>query len=133
MKLKLLFLTAFACLLGTAALACTDPGNENGNKKSDISGGVVDADTKKPLGNVLVSAYSANKKEKVVQTDNHGNFSFDDLKSGTYKLVFEKDGYRKVTKEKVLIRSDEGCQLNVELDELGGMHIMPGLLFTDYE
>jgi hypothetical protein len=133
MKFKLLFLTALATLLGTAALACTDPGDENGNKKTDISGGVVHADTKKPLGNVIISAYSANKKEKVVQTDSHGNFSFDDLKSGTYKLVFEKEGFRKVTREKVLIRSDEGCQVNVELDELGGMLIMPGLLFTEYE
>ena len=116
------------------AKAGINPPNEDVNsKKTDIVGGVINADTKKPLGNVSVAAYSANKKERVVYTDGNGNFSFNDLKPGTYKLVFEKDGFRKITKEKVLIRSDEGCQINVELDEIGGVQIMPGLLFTDFE
>ena len=73
------------------------------------------------------------KKEKTVLTDNNGNYSFNDLKPGTYKLVFEKDGFKRVTKDKVIIRSDEGCQLNIEMDENDAFQILPGLLFTDFE
>jgi|SRR5215213_4543914 len=130
MKLKLLLLTiAFSA---TAIIARANNDTE-GNKKNDIAGGVIHSDTKKPLGNVNVIAYSSSKKEKTVQTDGNGNYSFSDLKPGTYKLVFEKDGYKKVTKDKVVIRSDEGCQLNVEMDENDNFQILPGLLFTDFD
>src|SRR5215204_5889553 len=116
MKLKLLLLTiAFSA---TAIIARANNDTE-GNKKNDIAGGVI--------------AYSSSKKEKTVQTDGNGNYSFSDLKPGTYKLVFEKDGYKKVTKDKVVIRSDEGCQLNVEMDENDNFQILPGLLFTDFD
>jgi len=135
MKLKLLLLTAlFSATSMLARANNTDPGTgEENNKKTDIAGGVLHADSKKPIGNVSVTAYSANKKEKVVVTDASGNYSFTELKPGTYKLVFEKTGYKKVTREKVLIRSDEGCQVNVEMDEEEDFLIMPGQFFTDFD
>jgi hypothetical protein len=107
----------------------TDPTAEE-NKKADIAGGVLHTDTKKPLSNVSVTAYSATKKEKVVYTDAKGYYSFDELKGGTYRLVFEKDGYKKVTREKVTIRPDEGCQLNVEMHEEKEFEILPGSFFN---
>ena len=66
-------------------------------------------------------------------TDASGNYAFSELKPGTYKLVFEKTGYKKVTKDKVTIRPDEGCQLNVEMDEEEEFHIVPGQLFSDFD
>lgn len=98
-------------------------------RKTDIAGGVVHADTKKPLNNVMVTAYSATKKEKVVYTDANGNYSFSELKAGTYKLVFEKEGLRKVTREKVTIRPEEGCMLNVEMDDDDEFLIVPNSIF----
>jgi hypothetical protein len=136
MKLKSLLVTIVFCAAAIFARANTSPGAPGAgeeNKKNDIAGGVIHADTKKPLLNVSVTAYSANKKEKVVITDANGYYSFCELKSGTYKLVFEKTGYKKVTKEKVTIRSDEGCQLNIEMDEEEGFLIMPGQLFSDFD
>lgn len=97
--------------------------------KSDISGGVISSETRKPLHNVNVTAYSNSKKEKSVVTDNNGMYSFNDLKPGTYKLVFEKNGYRKITREKVVIRTDEGCLLSVELEEEEDFQLMPGQFF----
>jgi len=90
MKLKTLLVTVLFSAAALCARANTSPGagEENENKKNDIAGGVIHADTKKPLLNVSVTAYSANKKEKVVITDANGNYSFCELKSGTYKLVF---------------------------------------------
>jgi hypothetical protein len=132
MKFKLFFLTLL--LTATAFIARANegsPGTPNGEetKKNDIAGGVIHQDTKKPLSNVSVTAYSTTKKEKVVLTDASGNYAFTELKPGTYRLVFEKDGFKKVTKDKVIIRSDEGCQLNIEMDEADDFRIVPGVIF----
>ncbi len=134
MKLRLLLLTlVFSATAFIARANNADPyGICNGgeeNKKSDIAGGVVHADTKKPLGNVSVTAYASAKKEKVVYTDANGNYSFNELKAGTYKLVFEKDGFKKVTKDKVTIRQDEGTQLNIEMDKEEELRLLPGSFF----
>ena len=131
MNSKLFFLTVVLTATAfTASANNTDPNNGEESKKTDITGGVVNVDTKKPLSNVSVTAYSAAKKEKVVYTDANGNYSFDELRAGTYRLVFEKAGYKKITKEKVLLRPDEGCQLNVEMDNEDEMQILPGSLFN---
>lgn len=131
MKFRLLFLTLLFAAVGMTAKAnnTNPPGAGEENKKTDIAGGVVHADTKKPLSNVTVTAYSSTKKEKVVLTDANGNYSFSELKAGTYKLVFEKDGLKKVTKDKVTIRPDEGCQLNIEMDDEENFQIIPGTIF----
>jgi hypothetical protein len=89
MKYKLFFLTLFAAASFVARANSTDPTAE-GNKKADIAGGVLHTDTKKPLSNVSVTVYSTTKKEKVAYTDAHGYYSFNELKGGTYRLVFEK-------------------------------------------
>jgi hypothetical protein len=129
MKYKLFFLTLFAAASFVARANSTDPTAE-GNKKADIAGGVLHTDTKKPLSNVSVTVYSTTKKEKVAYTDAHGYYSFNELKGGTYRLVFEKDGYKKVTREKVTIRPDEGAQLNVEMHEDKEFQILPGSFFS---
>jgi uncharacterized surface anchored protein len=136
MKIKLLLLTIVFSAAAFIASANNGPGTGNGteSKNTDIEGGVVNADTKKPLANVVITAYVNSKKEKSITTNNNGAYNFDDLKPGTYKLVFEKSGYKKVTKEKVLIHSDEGCRLNVEMDEELEFQIMPGqLIFSDFD
>ena len=132
MKYKLFFLTIiFTATAFIARANTTDPFYTNGEetKKTDIAGGVIHTDTKKPLSNVSVTAYSSTKKEKVVYTDANGYYSFDELKAGTYRLVFEKEGFKKVIKEKVLIHPDEGCQLNIEMDEEKEFRILPGSFF----
>jgi hypothetical protein len=78
---------------------------------------------------VAVTVFSSARKEKVVYTDVNGSYTFTDLKAGTYTLVFEKDGLKKVTKNKVNIRPDEGCQLNIEMDDEEEFRILPGSLF----
>jgi hypothetical protein len=131
MKLKLLLLTCFfsaTALMATANNGDTPPNNGE-TKKNDIIGGIVDGENKKPVSNVSVTAYNASKKEKTIVADNHGNYSFDDLKPGTYKFVFEKTGYKKVTKEKVVVKADDGTQLNVEMFKEDDFEFVPQLLF----
>jgi hypothetical protein len=109
-----------------------DPGTGKG-KKDELNGVVLNSDSKKPLKDVTVTAYLVSKKEKMVLTDEEGGFAFDELKPGTYKFVFEKAGFKKVTKEKVVVKTDEGFQLNIEMIENGGVDIMPAPFhFSDF-
>jgi hypothetical protein len=88
------------------------------------------------LKDVTVTAYLVSKKEKMVMTDDAGSFAFDELKPGTYKFVFEKSGFKKVTKEKIVVKTDEGFQLNIEMIEntSTGYDIMPSPFhFSDFK
>ena len=133
MMLRSLFFTILLSATACVAKANATPGTGEESKKTDIAGGVIHSETRKPISNVSVVAYVANKREKVVTTDIHGNYSFSDLRPGTYKLVFEKDGFKKLVKDKVQIRGDEEFQLNVEMNEVESFLMMPGLIFTDLQ
>jgi hypothetical protein len=128
MKYKLFLLTSLAVLASFLASASDAPPGigENDAKKNDVVGGVYHNDSKKPLDNVSVTAYSASKKEKVVITDANGNYSFADLKPGTYKFVFEKGGFKKVTREKTISKVDEAHQLNINMEAHSAFEFMPG-------
>lgn len=109
-----------------------DPAAEKG-KKNDLAGVILHGESKKPLKDVVVTAYLVSKKEKAVQTDETGNYGFEELKPGTYKFVFEKSGYKRVTKEKVVVKTDEGFQLNIEMIESKDFNLVPSpLLFADF-
>ena len=73
----------------------------------------------------IILSIVVSRKEKVEITDDDGGFSFDELKPGIYKFVFEKAGFRKITKEKVVIKTDEAFQLNIEMIENSDYDIMP--------
>ena len=120
MKPKFLLLISLFVLGSLIAKANTDPG-----KKDDIMGSVIGAEGKKPLKDVCITAYLCSKKEKVVITDGTGAYSFDDLKPGVYKFVFEKDGYKKVIREKVTVKVDEGFQLDIEMLQDNATDVMP--------
>lgn len=135
MRKKLFLLCCIALGITFGAKANTTPGHgEESSKKSDIAGGVYHSESKKPLVSVIVTAYAGNKKEKVVLTDSNGNYSFDELKPGTYTFVFQKDGYKKVTRARTINRIDEGVQVNVVLEEHNSFDFMPGPShFFDFE
>ncbi|MBL7763273.1 MAG: carboxypeptidase regulatory-like domain-containing protein [Chitinophagaceae bacterium] len=128
MKSKLLLLTIIT-LLGFGIVAHAEgtfkvspPGD---NKKNDINGAVSASENKKPVKEVNVTAYLLSKKEKSVLTDESGNYAFDDLKPGTYKFVFEKIGFKKVVKDKVIIKTDEAFQMNIEMVESHDFELVP--------
>lgn len=124
MRQKIILL--ILCLSGMALVKAdaADPGM-NPNRKDDLTGIVMNSENKKPLKDVNVTAYSTVKKEKVAITDESGNFSFDELKPGTYKFIFEKSGFRKVTKEKVVIKQDDPVDMYVEMSENSELDLKP--------
>jgi hypothetical protein len=124
--MKSKFFMMAACLLGFAtANAAGDNNGPGDGKKDELNGIVVHSDTRKPMKDESVTAYLVSKKEKIVITDDGGGFAFDELKPGIYKFVFEKAGYKKITKEKVVIKTDEAFQLNIEMIETNDFEIMP--------
>ena len=58
-------------------------------------------------------------------TEGAQGISFDELKPGVYKFVFEKTGFKKVTREKVVIKTDETFQIQIEMIEMGDYEILP--------
>jgi hypothetical protein len=127
MKSKLLLLTIVA-VLGYSISHATGTGKDpspGDNKKNDINGAVSTSENKKPVKEVNVTAYLLSKKEKSVITDDNGNYAFDDLKPGTYKFVFEKIGFKKVVKDKVIIKTDEAFQMNIEMVESHDFELVP--------
>ncbi len=115
-KIVYLFLLVFITA-GAASAGITPPGElEYKNIKTDLGGMVVDAETGKPIKNVSISVMTSGKKEKVANTDKDGVYSCDNFKPGSYKLVFEKTGYKKVTKDKVLIKPDGSLTVNITMD-----------------
>lgn len=114
----------------------TIPGNpsERDTRNDEINGVVLHSENKRPLRDVSITAYSnSTKKEKTIQTDESGTYFFDELKPGTYKFVFEKTGYKKQVKDKVVIKTNEAFQLNIEMIESHMIEIMPSPLhFSDF-
>ncbi len=118
------FLLLVISLLGFVAANARNGGPGEG-KKDELNGIVIHSESKKPLKDVCVTAILVSKKEKVVITDEEGSFAFDELKPGTYKFIFEKAGFKKITKEKIVIKTDEAFQLNIEMIESNDFEIMP--------
>ncbi|MBK7559940.1 MAG: carboxypeptidase regulatory-like domain-containing protein [Chitinophagaceae bacterium] len=125
MKQKFFLLAISLMGLTVAKAKDMGPVHPGDGKKDDLNGTVIHAETKKPLKAVMVTAYLVSKKEKIELTDEDGGFAFDELKPGTYKFVFEKAGFRRITKEKVVIKTDEAFQLNIEMIENSDYEIMP--------
>jgi len=118
--------------LGFAVAKASDGGPGDG-KKDEVNGVVLHSETKKPLKDVSVTAILISKKEKVVLTEEDGEYAFDELKPGTYKFIFEKSGFKKITKEKVVIKTNEAFQLNIEMIESNDFEIMPSPFhFSDF-
>jgi hypothetical protein len=126
MKLRCLFAVSASLLMSCYAKANASTNGIEECKKADITGGVFQSDNKKPLSKVIVTAYSAGKTEKVVLTDDNGNYCFNDLQPGTYRFVFEKKGYSKVVREKTITQVDTGLGLNVTMEEHVSYDFAPG-------
>ena len=134
MKTKLVLLSIGLLAFGIAnASGDPEPSTTKG-KRDDIVGMVTfQSDAKKGIKDVNVTAYLVTRKEKTVLTGEDGTYAFDELKPGVYKFVFEKAGFRKVTKDKVVVKTDEAFQLNIEMIQDNGFDLMPSPLhFTDF-
>jgi hypothetical protein len=129
MKSKIfLLISTFIVLSLVSKAGVSNPCDHDPGKKEDIGGNVLNGENRKPLKDVSVTAYLSSKKEKVVITDGCGGYGFEDLKPGIYKFVFEKEGFRKVVKEKIVVKVDEAFQLDIEMIQDNNTDVMPSPL-----
>ena len=83
---------------------------------SVLTGNVVDASTRAPVADVVVTATSPSLQgEQVVVTDASGLYRVPQLPPGTYTLRFEKETYRPFSRGGVDVAADRTLRLNVEL------------------
>ena len=83
---------------------------------SNLTGNVVDAATKAPVADVVVTATSPTLQgEQVVVTDATGLYRVPQLPPGTYTLRFEKETYRPYSRTAIEVGADRTLRLNVEL------------------
>jgi hypothetical protein len=102
--------------LAAILLLCLLPPAVFAQGTSVLIGSVVDASTKKPLLDVVVTATSpALQGEQVVVTDAAGQYRISQLPSGTYTLRLEKEGYKPYSRGDISIRLDLTIRVNVEL------------------
>jgi Carboxypeptidase regulatory-like domain len=90
-------------------------GEKNKKEDPDMSGVVIEAETGKPMKDVNVTAYSTAKKERTTISSANGSFTLNDLKPGVYKFIFQKEGFEKVIREKMILKPCEGYQLNIQM------------------
>ena len=110
--IAVLFIFSTVAALAKAPVEPKEQGEEM------INGLVVDIDSKKPIKNVNITAILHSKKEKAVFSDANGGYRFVMLKPGTYKIIFAKEGYKTVVKEKVQIKQNAPVHINIEMPEI---------------
>ncbi len=123
------FLLLLTGVLGTLFCSANIGDPEPGEvvKRNEVYGNIIQTQTKGILKDVNVTAYIDSKKSKVLQSDNEGNYAIEVFKPGVYKIVFEKQGYKKVVKENIFIRTDESYLLNIEMLEMDELDLFPSL------
>jgi len=103
----MLLLSSFFCFANS--------GGKGKKDDPDMNGLVLEAETGKPMKDVNITAYNNSKKERIATSAMNGSFALVDLKPGLYKFVFEKEGFEKVIREKVILKPGEAYQLTVQM------------------
>lgn len=85
-------------------------------QSSTIVGTVINAATKQPVPDVVVTATSPNLQgEQTVVTDAQGNYRIPQLPPGTYTLRFEAESYKPYSRADIQLRLNRTIRVNVEL------------------
>jgi hypothetical protein len=83
---------------------------------SVVQGGVVDAVTRKPVGEAIVTVTSPSLQgEQTVLTDSSGYYRAPTLPAGVYTLRVDKDGYDSFEQKNVNVRGEVTLRMNVFL------------------
>jgi outer membrane receptor protein involved in Fe transport len=81
-----------------------------------LTGTVVDASDKSPLGDVVVTVTSpALQGEQTVVTDATGLYRVPDLPPGVYTLRLDKEKYKPYARDGITLRTDTTIRVNAEL------------------
>lgn len=84
--------------------------------RGTMIGVVIDAQTRQPVPDVVVTATSPNLEgEETVVTNAHGSYRIALVPSGEYTLRFEKEQFKPYARSDIQLRGDRTIRVNVEL------------------
>ncbi|PTL81295.1 mucoidy inhibitor MuiA family protein [Vitiosangium sp. GDMCC 1.1324] len=91
-------------------------GSRQTEGSSIIIGTVVNAETKNPVSDVVVTATSPSLQgEQVVVTDVSGQYRIPQLPPGTYTLQYDKESFRPFRRSEIQLRLGRTLRVNTEL------------------
>lgn len=91
-------------------------GSASAQGTSVLSGTIVDAATKKPLADVVVTVTSpALQGEQTVVTDSSGSYRIPNLPQGDYSLRLDRDAFRPYARGGITLRGSSTIRVNAEL------------------
>ena len=97
---------AAGLLYGSAAFA----------QSSTMIGTIIDAQSRQPVPDVVVTATSPNLQgEQTVVSDAQGNYRIPQLPPGVYTLRFEKEQFKPYHRSDIQLRANRTVRVNVEL------------------
>jgi len=102
--------------LALLGLLVAGPVRAQGQGTGALIGTVVDASTKAPVADVVVTATSPQLQgEQVSVTDSTGTYRIPQLTPGVYTLRFEKESFKPFSRGDIALDADRTLRLNVEL------------------
>ncbi|MEO5729820.1 MAG: carboxypeptidase-like regulatory domain-containing protein, partial [Byssovorax sp.] len=91
-------------------------GSASAQGTSVLTGTIVDAATKKPLADVVVTVTSpALQGEQTVVTDGSGTYRVPNLPQGDYTLRLDRDSFRPYARGGITLRGNSTIRVNAEL------------------
>jgi hypothetical protein len=94
------------------------PNSELPKEEATVHGYVVDANTRKPVCGVVVSASNQKKSfKKEVATDASGYFKLEEMPAGDVLIYFDKKGYQMLKKSPLTLKSKSVTKLSIDLTE----------------
>jgi outer membrane receptor protein involved in Fe transport len=81
-----------------------------------LTGTVIDASTKQPVADVVVTATSPNLQgEQMVVTDSSGLYRIPSLPPGAYTIRLEKEQYRPFSRDSIQLRADTTLRIDAQI------------------
>ncbi len=84
--------------------------------QTTLSGVLVDRETKQPISGVTVFLLLQNKMHEEIESNNFGEFTFEDLESNIYDLRISSLEYEDIRMMGIEVMEDENTFLKIRLD-----------------
>ena len=110
--------TFWRWLVGAFAVAlCLLPKTSRAQQSmGTLTGTVIDASTKQPVADVVVTATSPSLQgEQLVVTDSSGLYRIPSLPPGTYIVRLEKEQFRPFSRDKIQLRADTTLRVDAQM------------------
>lgn len=109
-------LLAAALMTGVSVVA--HAGADDRNETGSVQGTIFDAETKKPVANVVFTATIKKASfQKEIITDANGNFKISNVPVGEQSIIIDKVGYKAARKDGIVVKEGMIFKVDFEVTE----------------